>query len=61
MLEEIFLQRDQISQSRSVCSKADDPTLWPPEAKCQLIGKETDARKKSKTKTEGSAEDEMVR
>ena len=41
-------------------AKAEAPTLWPPDAKSQLIGKDPDARKDQRQKEKGVAEDEMV-
>ena len=34
-------------------AKGDASTLWPPEAKCQLVGKETDAGKNQRLKQKG--------
>ena len=36
------------------------PTLWPPDVKSQLIGKDPDARKDWGQKKKGVTEDEMV-
>ena len=44
----------------STDAKAEAPTLWPPDAKSQLIGKDPDARKDWRQKEKGVAEDEMV-
>ena len=35
--------------------------IWPPDAKSQLIGKDTDAGKDWRQKVKGMAEDEIVR
>ena len=40
---------------------AEAPILWPPDAKCQLIGKDPEAGKDWKQKEKGAAEDKMVR
>ena len=34
-------------------AEAEAPTLWPPDAKSRLIGKDPDARKRLKAKGEG--------
>ena len=39
---------------------AEDPTLWPPDAKCQLIGKDPDAGKDWGQEEKGMTEDGMV-
>ena len=39
---------------------AEAPTLWPPDAKSQLIGKDPDAGKDWGQGEKGEAEDEMV-
>ena len=36
-------------------------TIWPPDVKSRLIGKDPDAGKYRKQKEKGTAEDEMVR
>ena len=41
-------------------AEAEDPILWPPDAKSQLTGKDL-MLGKSEPKEEGAAEDEMVR
>ena len=41
-------------------AEAEAPTLWPPDAKSRLIGKDPDARKDWKQKEKGAIEDEMV-
>ena len=40
---------------------AEGPTLWPPDAKSWLIGKDPDAEKDWGQEEKGVAEDEMVR
>ena len=40
---------------------AEAPTLWPPDAKSWLTGKDPDAGKDWRQKEKGAAEDEMVR
>ena len=40
---------------------AETPTLWPPDMKSLLIGKDPDAEKDSRQKEKGVAEEEMVR
>ena len=42
-------------------AKAENPILWPPDAKSQLTGKDPDAGKHWRKKEKGVAEDEMVR
>ena len=44
----------------STDAEAEAPTLWPPDPKSQLIGKDPDARKDWRQKEKGVAEDEMV-
>ena len=46
-LESLGLQGDQTSQSQIFIGKTNTeaPILWPPDAKSQLIGKDSDARK----------------
>ena len=39
---------------------AEDPILWPPEAKSQFIGKDPDAGKDWRQEEKGTTEDEMV-
>ena len=39
---------------------AEAPILWPPDAKSQLIGKDTDAGKDCGQEEKGTTEDEMV-
>ena len=41
-------------------AEAEAPTLWPPDAKSQLIGKDPDAGKDWRQEEKGAAEDEMV-
>ena len=36
------------------------PTLWPPDMKSQLIGKDTDAGKDWRPEEKGTTDDEMV-
>ena len=50
MLEEIIELPLDCKEIKSVnrgvyVAKADAPVLWPPEAKCQVVGKETDVGK----------------
>ena len=40
--------------------EAETPTLWPPDAKSQLIGKDPDAGKDWRQEEKGMTEDEMV-
>ena len=40
---------------------AEAPTLWPPEAKNRLIGKDPDAGKDRRQEEKGTREDEMIR
>ena len=40
---------------------AEAPTLWPPDVKSQLIGKDPDAGKDWRQKEKGTTEDKMVR
>ena len=40
---------------------AEAPTLWPPDVKSQLVGKDPDAAKDWRQKEKWVAEDEMVR
>ena len=42
-------------------AEAEAPTLWPPDAKSQLTGKDPDAGKDWRQKEKGEAEDEIVR
>ena len=42
-------------------SEAGAPTLWSPDAKSQLIGKDPDAGKDGRQEEKGMTEDEMVR
>ena len=42
-------------------AEAEAPILWPPDAKSQFIGKDSDAGKDGRQKEKGLAEDEMVR
>ena len=41
-------------------AEAETPTLWPPDVKNQLIGKDPDARKDRRWEEKGMTEDEMV-
>ena len=41
-------------------AKAEAPTLWPPDAKSRLIGKDPDAGKNWRQEEKGTTEDEMV-
>ena len=63
--ESLGLQGDQTSQSwifiGNTDPEAEAPTLWPPDTKSQLIGKDPDARKKWGQEEKGAVtEDEMV-
>ena len=40
---------------------AEDPILWPPDAKSWLVGKDPDAGKDRRQKEKGAAEDEIIR
>ena len=41
-------------------AKAETPVLWPPHAKSQLIGKDSDAGRDCGQEEKGTTEDEMV-
>ena len=41
--------------------KAETPVLWPPHAKCWLIGKDSDAGRDWGQEEKGKTEDEMAR
>ena len=41
-------------------AKAETPILWPPDAKCWLIGKDSDAGKDCRQEEKGMTEDEMA-
>ena len=41
-------------------AEADTPTLWPPDGKSQLIGKDPDAGKGWGQEEKGATEDELV-
>ena len=41
-------------------AEAEAPILWPPDAKCQLIGYDSDTWKDRRQEEEGMTEDEMV-
>ena len=41
-------------------AEAEAPTLWPPDVKSQLIGKDPDAGKDWGQEEKGATEDEMV-
>ena len=43
-----------------MAAEADAPILWPPDAKCRFIGKNSDARKNRRQEEKGTTEDEMV-
>ena len=45
---------------RRTDAEAEMPTLWPPEAKSQLNGKDPDARKDCRQEEKGATEDEVV-
>ena len=42
-------------------AEAEAPTLWPPDVKSLLIGKDPDAEKDSRQEEKGMAEDEKVK
>ena len=42
-------------------AEAENPVVWPPDVKNQLIGKDPDAGKDWRKKEKGATEDEMVR
>ena len=42
-------------------AEAEAPILWPPDTKCRLIGKDSEAGKDWRQKKKRVAEDEMVR
>ena len=42
-------------------TKAETPVLWPPHAKCRLIGKDSDAGRDWGQEEKGTTEDEMAR
>ena len=42
-------------------AEAEAPVLWPPDAKCGLIGKDPDAGKDQEQGEKGAAENEMAR
>ena len=42
-------------------AEAETPTLWPPDTKSWLIGRDPDAGKEGRQKEMGAAKDEMVR
>ena len=41
-------------------AEAEVPILWPPDPKCQLIGKDPDAGEDRRQEEKGMTEDEMV-
>ena len=41
-------------------AEAETPVLWPPHAKCRLIGKDSDAGKDWGQEEKGTTEDEMA-
>ena len=45
---------------RKTDAKAEAPILWPPDVKCWLIGKDSDAGKDQRQEEKGRTEDEMV-
>ena len=49
------------NQSWIVIGRTDAPILWKPDAKSQLTGKDSDARKDWRQKKKGTTEDEMVK
>ena len=42
-------------------AEAETPVFWPPDTKCQLIGKDLDAGKNRRQEEKGKTEDKMVR
>ena len=63
------LQGDPTSQSKGnqpwifigrTDAEAEAPILWPPDEKCQLIGKDPDAGKDWRQEEKGMAEDETL-
>ena len=42
-------------------AKGETPVLWPPHAKCRLIGKDSDAGRDWGQEEKGTTEDEMAR
>ena len=42
-------------------AEAESPILWPPDAKSQLIGKDSDAGKDKRQKEKRAAQDEVVK
>ena len=43
-----------------MAAEADAPILWPPDAKCRFIGKNSDARKDGGQEEKGTIEDEIA-
>ena len=41
-------------------AKAEIPVLWPPDLKCRLIGKDSDAGRECREEDKGMTEDEMA-
>ena len=66
--ESLEQQGDQISQKGNqpwifigkTDAEAEAPTLWPPDAKSRLVGKDPDAGKDWRQEEKGTTEDEMV-
>ena len=62
--ESLGLQEDQTNKSwifiGRTDAKAEAPILWPPDAKSQLIGKDSDAGKNWRQEEKGMTEDDMV-
>ena len=44
----------------STDAKAETPILWPPHAKCRLIGKDSDAGSECGQEEKGTTKDEMA-
>ena len=51
----------EISPEYLLEGEAETPTLWPPDAKSWLIGKDPNAGKDQRREEKGTTEDEMVR
>ena len=49
-----------VSSFRRTDAEAEVPILWPPDGKCQLIGKDPGAGKERRQEEKGTTEDEMV-
>ena len=62
-VHEVTKSQTQLSDWTTIATVAEveAPKLWPPDAKSQLIGKDSDDGKDWRQKEKGLAEDEMVR